>query len=711
MPSTADERGPGQRGAPAASLPAMTQGTGMRQSKLQPVHGYCAVVSALGLGLLAHLLTADGAQPAVFSWRFAFFAVFVIFGELYPLRVPRGDAESAVTTSTTFAFALLLSFGTDTAVFVFALASAIGDAVHRTAWWKLLFNLAQYTLALTACGNVLGMLTDMDAGGAQQFTAWNLVVLMAAGGVFFMVNVGVTAVAVAMVQRLPLLTFLRRDLAFHASSTGVLIAISPIVVVVAEHSLVLLPLILLPMLVAYRTARMSLEKEHQAFHDALTGLPNRTLFYDRAQQAILAARRNRQATALLLIDLDRFKEVNDTLGHHIGDLLLKEVGLRLQSVLRTTDTVARLGGDEFGLVLRTVTDPIEIDQIVDRIVSALERPFSVDNLGLDIEASIGIAIYPDHGEDAETLMQRADVAMYVAKSNHSGHATYAANLDHYSPDRLNLVGELRQALHQGRLVVHYQPKVSLRPRAVEGAEALVRWDHPQRGRINPDEFIPLAEQTGLIKPLTLFVLEQALRQCQAWHQAGHRIGVAVNLSARMLQDAQLPQDVARLLEACAVEARWLNLELTESSIMADPPRAMEVLTRLDAMGVKLSIDDFGTGYSSLAYLKRLPVHEIKIDKSFILNMTTDDNDAVIVRSTIDLGRNLGLRVVAEGVEKAEVLDNLAAMGCDLVQGYFISPPAPGDAVTRWLADFRQRQSQADAAVARQALERASASFD
>jgi diguanylate cyclase (GGDEF)-like protein len=660
----------------------------MRRPRLQPVHGYCAAVSVLGLSVLAELLADDGARlRAAISWKFAFFAVFVIFGELYPLRIPRGDAESAITTSTTFAFALLLSFGAGPAVVVFVLASAIGDIVSRTAWWKVLFNMAQYTLALTACGRVLSLAASPHVGGVEQFTVGDLVMLMVAGGVFFAVNVGVTAVAVAMVQRLPLLTFLRQDLAFHASSTGVLIAISPIVVVVAGQSVVLLPLILLPMLVVYRTARMSLEKEHQAFHDALTGLPNRTLFYDRAQQAILASRRDGEVTALLLIDLDRFKEVNDTLGHHIGDLLLKEVGPRLQDILRAADTVARLGGDEFGLVLRNVTDPDEIGHVVDRITTALEQPFVVEDLRLDIEASIGIALYPEHGEDAETLMQRADVAMYVAKTTNSGHAIYTARLDQYSPDRLSLVGELREALNQRQLVVHYQPKVAMRPRTVEGVEALVRWHHPQRGRINPDEFIPLAEQTGLIKPLTMFVLDQALQQCHAWHQAGHQIGVAVNLSVRVLQDTHLPQDVARLLQAHAVEPRWLNLELTESIIMADPTRAMEILTSLDAMGVRLSIDDFGTGYSSLAYLKRLPVHEIKIDKSFILNMTIDDNDAMIARSTIDLGRNLGLRVVAEGVETVQVWDELAAMGCDVAQGYYFSPPAPADTITRWLADF------------------------
>jgi predicted signal transduction protein with EAL and GGDEF domain len=368
--------------------------------------------------------------------------------------------------------------------------------------------------------------------------------------------------------------------------------------------------------------------------------------------------------------------------------LLKQVGPRLQSVLRDSDTVARLGGDEFGVLLRKVHGEADVRMLAERIMSALDRPFQVNEVRFEVGASIGSAIYPEHGQDAEALLQRADVAMYVAKADHVGHAIYNPSSDQHSTERLTLVSDLRRAIDAGQLVIYYQPKISLCSGAVDGVEALLRWTHHERGMISPDEFIPLAEQTGLIKPITLFVVEQALRQCRAWHDAGHRIRMAVNLSARMVHDTQLPSEVERLLEATGMAPQWLALELTETSIMADQTRSLEVLTALDALGVSLSVDDFGTGYSSLAYLKRLPVDEIKIDRSFVLHMAEDDNDAVIVRSTIDLGRNLGLRVVAEGVETAQSLTRLAEMGCDIAQGYYFCRPIPSAAMTEWLAHFK-----------------------
>ena len=666
----------------------------MRRVKLQLIHGYCGIVSAVGLGVLVFLLLSEEQRIRQSqSWVFWIFALFVVFGELYPITIPRGDAEGAITTSTTFAFAVLLAFGTAPAVLVLALASAVADLVGGRVWWKVVFNVAQYTLALSASGVVLDTV-QRQPGQLPQFTLQALLVIMAAGAVFFILNVAVTAVAVALMQHLPLLAFLREDVLFHAFTTGALVAISPIVVVSAEHSLALIPLIAVPMLIAYKTASISLEKEHQALHDALTGLPNRALFHDRAEQAILTARRHRTGMAVLLLDLDRFKDVNDTLGHHIGDLLLKEVGHRLQEVLRDSDTVARLGGDEFGVVLPDLTSAAEITAAAARISAALKHPIVTDTLRLDAEGSMGIALYPEHGEDADTLLQRADVAMYVAKDAHAGYTIYSADHDHYSPEQLALVGDLRRAVNDKQLTVNYQPKVLVPTMSVAGFEALVRWKHPERGSIPPDDFIPLAEQTGLIKPLTLLVLEQALWQCRAWHDAGHQVSVAVNLSARMVHDLEFPNEVERLLHAFRLRPHWLTLELTETTVMADPVRSMETLSRLDSMGVGLSIDDFGTGYSSLAYLKRLPVHELKIDKSFVMNMAADDNDAVIVRSTIDLGQNLGLRVVAEGVETAEVWGRLAAMRCDVGQGYYLSRPIPAEEATRWIAESTQRFREA-----------------
>jgi diguanylate cyclase (GGDEF)-like protein len=433
-----------------------------------------------------------------------------------------------------------------------------------------------------------------------------------------------------------------------------------------------------------RLRRQAAENKHLALHDPLTDLPNRSLFHDRAAQAILATRRQPGRVGLMLLDLDRFKEVNDTLGHHNGDLLLKEIGTRLRAGLRASDSIARLGGDEFGVLLPTIADPQAALAVAEKIRRSLREPFTLEGISLDLDASVGIALYPEHGTDVETLLQRADVAMYLAKQDHSGCELYSAGRDEYSPARLALVGELRRAIDQQELVLHYQPKADLGSGRVTSVEALVRWQHPERGLISPDQFIPLAERTGLIRELTHSVIDAALRQLAAWQELGLELSVAVNVSARDLLDLELPAIVARLLEKHQLAAERLELELTESVILADPMRARAVLSRLDAMGVQLAIDDFGSGYSSLAYLKRLPIGEIKIDRSFVMNMENDEDDAVIVRSTIDLGRNLGLRVVAEGVETEATWNKLSQLHCDQAQGYYLSRPVPADALADWL---------------------------
>ena len=434
--------------------------------------------------------------------------------------------------------------------------------------------------------------------------------------------------------------------------------------------------------------RQAEETRHQALHDALTQLPNRRLFHDRVTQALLTARRTNGSVGVMVMDLNRFKEINDTLGHHCGDLLLQEVSERLQGTLRESDSIARLGGDEFALLLPTVADEDAATQVAARVGEALKQPFTLEGLTIDVGGSIGIALSPHHGDDVNVLLQRADVAMYAAKEARSGYKVYSTAYDQYTPDRLALGAELRRAIDEGELVLHYQPKAHLRSGEVRSVEALVRWHHPVHGLIPPNEFIELAEHTGLMKPLTMWVLEAALRQRRAWHDAGLELSVAVNLSARDLLDTDLPQEVARLLHTCGVGADGLELEITEGVIMADPMRARAVLARLSAMGVRLAIDDFGSGYSSLGYLKQLPVDELKIDKSFVINMATDQNDAVIVRSTIDLGRNLGLALVAEGIETEEIWAELAALGCDVGQGFYVSRPIPAEELTSWLLQSR-----------------------
>jgi len=423
-----------------------------------------------------------------------------------------------------------------------------------------------------------------------------------------------------------------------------------------------------------------------AYYDILTGLPNRTLLHDRLQQAIFAGQRGNKPLAILLMDLDRFKEINDTIGHQNGDLLLQQVGRRLQNILFKSDMVARLGGDEFAVLLPTIAAPEHTALVARKILKALEEPFVLGGLTLDVGVSIGIALSPEHGEDADLLIQRADVAMYAAKQTSSGYAVYTAEQDPHSPRRLALMSELRHAIEHGELALYYQPKIDLKAGHVIGVEALVRWNHPQRGLIPPDQFIGPAEQTGMIRPLAQWVLKEAHRQFKEWHQAKLNLPISVNLSVRNLQDPQLLDQVAGLIQASGAASSWLELELTESILMVDPARAMEVLKQLSAMGIRLSIDDFGTGYSSLGYLKGLPVHEIKIDKSFVMDMRKDKNATMIVLSIINLAHNLGLKVVAEGVEDEETRDQLAAFGCDAAQGYFWSRPIPATELSRWLTE-------------------------
>jgi diguanylate cyclase (GGDEF)-like protein/PAS domain S-box-containing protein len=422
-----------------------------------------------------------------------------------------------------------------------------------------------------------------------------------------------------------------------------------------------------------------------AYYDSLTLLPNRVMVHERLEQALRSGERHQTPVAFLLMDLNDFKDINNTLGHRHGDLLLKEIGPRLQGILRQSDTVARLGGDEFALLLPD-TDLEGALRVAKKAHEVLAVPFKIEGLNIAVEASIGIAFFPDHGATASTIMQRADVAMYAAKRHGSASAVYAAERDHYSPRRLALMGELRYAIDHDELTLFYQPKIHMQTRRVTGVEALLRWKHPHRGIIPPNEFIPLVERSGLIRPLTHWVLSAAVDQARAWERAGLRLSVAVNLSARNLLDAQLPDHLLELLTRTGAPADRLELEITESTIMADPARALEVLTRLHGMGIPLAIDDFGTGYSSLGYLKRLPVSAVKIDKSFVKNMETDDNDAVIVRSTVELAHNLGLQVVAEGVETSYLWERLAALGCDAAQGYYVSQPMPADALSRWFVD-------------------------
>jgi diguanylate cyclase (GGDEF)-like protein/PAS domain S-box-containing protein len=427
------------------------------------------------------------------------------------------------------------------------------------------------------------------------------------------------------------------------------------------------------------------ELERMALHDALTGLPNRTLLHDRIEQAIRNAQRARHQMAVLLLDLDRFKDVNDTLGHHVGDLLLTEVGPRLQQPLRSADTVARLGGDEFAILLLGPTDLELACRVAERIVEALRRPFAIQDLTLEVGISIGVALYPEHGASASELLQHADVAMYAAKRDQLGFVVYSPESDTNSVRQLTLTGELRRAIEDDQLVLEFQPKINAQSAELTGVEALIRWLHPEHGAIPPNEFIHSAEQTGLIKPLTLWVLNAALRALQSWQQEGFEFGVAVNLSVKSLHDPQLPDVIQLLLRSWEQRPELLTFEITESALMADPVTALKVLAQISEIGCRLSLDDFGTGYSSLAYLQKLPIDELKIDRSFVVAMTRDDNAAVIVRSVVNLAKGLGLSVVAEGVETEQALTWLRALGCEHVQGFLFGPSMGNDDFRRWLS--------------------------
>ena len=454
-----------------------------------------------------------------------------------------------------------------------------------------------------------------------------------------------------------------------------------------EVVLILLFIVLLPILrrVTRRIQRQMDEIEYQALYDELTGLPNRALFRDRAQQAVATARRERGSASVLILDVDRFREINDALGHEAGDVLLRELSHRLRELLRESDTLARLGGDEFGVLLpaASIEDAV---LLAARVHEALDVPVPLRGLPLEVATSVGVATYPEHGDDVDALLQHADVAMYVAKDAHAGTAVYDVELDTNDAARLALAGELRRAIERAELVVHYQPKAELASGRIVGAEALVRWEHPEHGLLTSDQFVPIAERTGLIKPLSFYVVAAALEQCRAWNEAGLELGVAVNLTIPDLLDLELPDRIGALLDRTGVRPEQLELEITESTILADPFRVRQVLTRLNEMGLRLAIDDFGTGYSSLAYLKRLPVQTIKIDRSFVTGMCDDQSDATIVRSTIDLGRNLGLAIVAEGVETQDTWNALRGLGCSLAQGYLIGRAMPGDELARRLGD-------------------------
>jgi diguanylate cyclase (GGDEF)-like protein len=650
-------------------------------SRVAPVRLFCGAVALAGGALLVVVaLTTDGDRVRDATTVSALLALGVLLGELLPLKIPRRGEHEELTVSTTFAFALLLVAGLGPAIAAQAVASVVEDTVSHKPLWRIVFNVGQYTIALGAAGLVLAV-TGIDGPGSAPFAAVDLPEIGVAAAAFFVVNASLVGVAVALYVGQPVRRYLRDDSGFSAVTAAVLLSLAPIVVVALRAMPELYPLFIVLLLAVYTAGRETARRHHDATHDRLTGLINRQRFSEMVDE-LIAAREPR--LAILLLDLNRFKDVNDALGHAYGDRLLGAVAERLTSDVPATSQLARMGGDEFSVLLAPLTGEHEALAVAQRVATGLRAPFEIDGVALDGEASIGVVIHPEDGADSDTLLRRGEVAMYRAKAHQAEYTRYSREQDRHSPARLGLMAELRGAIEAGQLVLHYQPKIELDTGRVTGCEALVRWDHPELGLLAPAAFLSMAESTSMIRPLTRRVLEQAIADMSAWQAVGVELGVAVNVSARCLPDPAFPAMVRELLAAAGMKPERLSLELTESTIMADPALTAGVLDELHQMGVGLSVDDFGTGYSSLSYLQRLPVEELKIDRSFVAAMG-QETSAVIVRSTIELGRNLGLRVVAEGVESREIMRRLRELGCPVAQGFAISRPLPASALVEWVA--------------------------
>jgi diguanylate cyclase (GGDEF)-like protein len=630
---------------------------------------------------------AGGVLAASVKWRvdrpalFWLLSALVIGGELLPIAVPRRRGLAQVTISTAFAFAILLRFGVGPATVVYVASVVIAGRVERDAPVKVLFNAAQYALAMVAAAGVLAALGALPL---MRITTAELPAVLAAAGAFFIANHVLACAGAAMLAGVPVLGYMRDDLAFQMWTAGCLLAFGPAVIASSQASLALVGVCFMPMIGIYMGGRQAAFNSHRAYHDSLTELPNRAALTEQLQEVLVSAERERQEVTVMLLDVDDFKAINDTLGHEFGDVVLTEIARRLQGALYHGEMLARLGGDEFAMVVPAGL--VQAEAVARRLLAALDPTMEIDSLLLRTAASLGLAVFPQHGTSVRELLRHADVALYCAKASGAGFSAYAEEYDEYSIDRLALAAQLRRGIERDELVVHYQPKAPLRGGPTAAVEALVRWNHLQLGCIGPDGFIPLAEQTGLIKALTQRVLECALRQCALWRQEGLQVSVSVNVSTRSLVDHDLPAMIRASLAHFSLPASALQLEITESRIVADLGRTRRVLDEIRGMGVGIAIDDFGTGFSSLSQLQQLPIDEIKIDRSFVTGMKVNRNDAILVRSIIDLARNLGLKVTAEGVETESARCALCELGCDLAQGFHIGRPMPPDQCGRHLRE-------------------------
>ncbi|GAA2662525.1 MULTISPECIES: putative bifunctional diguanylate cyclase/phosphodiesterase [Nonomuraea] len=667
--------------------PNDTRDTGPRVGT--PLWAFLAGVSVIGCtALIVAELRLDVFELAELARAPLFWvlAVLVVLGELRPVMVSSATAVGGTYPATMFTFAVLLHYGLAVAVLMQVVGIVVNGVVTRKAWHRVSFNVAQATLAFTAAAVVLGLFGIVPSPSSPWVPSGPTLTAVALSGLaYFAARAMLVCGAVALHERRSLSRVLRATVGPQALVYTALLGLAPLVVVVMEDSPGLVPLFVAPLAAVYFTATLSMRRDHQAMHDELTGLPNRKMLIVSTEEALAEARHD-ERVGLFLIDLDRFKEVNDTMGHPVGDRLLQMVAHRLTHSVRPGDVVARLGGDEFAVLLPSIRDSHAAREVAARLRAALTEPVRLEGMTFDMDGSVGIALFPDHAPDFELLLQRADVAMYLAKEGRTGVELYQQDKDRNSPERLGLLGDLRRAVDNRELRLHYQPKVDLATGEVRGMEALLRWRHPVRGPIPPDDFIPLAEQSYLMRQLTEYVIDAVMEQAARWWHTGLQVQISVNVSARDLLDSALPDQLEAGLSRFRLPPEAIQLEVTERILMGDQAYTHETIKALAALGVPLALDDFGTGYSSFIRLQRLAASEVKIDASFVQRLSSSEDDERIVRSIVDLVRSLGLRSVAEGVETEEVALKLTGMGCDMGQGWlFGRPMAPADA-TVWLRE-------------------------
>ena len=616
-------------------------------------------------------------------------AAMILAGETWPVVTPGRSSLEAPLTSVAFSFAALLAWGLPVALLLRAPATMLAMLGKRRAPHRAAFNAASSTLGLTAAGLVLWALhwqmSPEHLGRPKGTEIWQMFVAAVA---CFAVGYVLIGVAIALHSREPVLRALVKNLPYQGSVNLVLYATAPLVAVVIDSKSALLMLLFaFPLAAVYVNAAVSVQREHQAHHDELTGLAIRKLLMLKLGDTLAQAATSGAKVGFLLLDLDRgLKEVNDTLGHAVGDRLLRLVAHRLTHSIRPGDLVARLGGDEFAVLLPAVKEAGSAREVAARLRAAVAEPIRLEGMSFVIEVSIGIAMFPEDATADELLMQRADVAMYLAKQRRSGVERYVADLDRNSPARLALFGELRRGLDRGELELHYQPKIYLADRSTAGVEALVRWRHPVRGMLTPDDFIPVVQQSYLMREVTAYVIETAVAQVALWRQAGLDVQMSLNVSGRDLLDTGLAEVVEQCLARHHVPAGALMVEIDERVLTSEPAHAVATAEALAEIGVGLSLDDFGTGYSSLVRLKRMPVSEVKVDSSFVGRLLESPDDEVVVKSILDLAAALGIRSVAEGVESAAVADALLAMGCVAAQGWHFAKPMNAMSATTWLTE-------------------------